>query len=335
MIDEINSRVIGAGVNEFKLIEFLVSGEKQGINLVKVKKIIEFKPEDLTKVAQSHATVLGIMEVDSDIIRVLDLSKIYGYPKKEMSEDEKRCVIITEFNDSFYGFVVDNIVKVHRISWESLQPVGRTCPTDMVVGVASVDEGLDIQIIDFETIIEKIFPNSLKQPGNERVEAEADIMDLRKDAVIICADDSKIIRKKLAYVFKKHHFPNVTICCDGGEAYDVLMDRNLKKDEVGEAFTFMVTDIEMPQMNGLTLCKKVKEKYPQLPVLILSSLISQQMMLKCVEVDANAALSKNDMESLIIEIDRLLVDQQNQKLTKLGDAKGEEDTSEGHLKISA
>ncbi len=335
MINEMDSRVIRAGVNEFKLIEFLVAGQKQGINLVKVKKIIEFKMGDLTKIAESHKTVLGIMEVDSNIVTVVDLNKVYGYPQQEMAEDDKKCIIITEFNNNLYGFVVDNIAKVHRISWAALQPVGKTCPTDMVVGVATIGDGLDIQIVDFETIIEKIFPHTLKEPSDERVKASADIMELRKDAIIICADDSKVIRKKLEYVFKKHQFANVTICNDGGEAYETLMKRNLKKEEAGEAFTFMVTDIEMPQMNGLTLCQKVKEKFPDLPVLILSSLISQQMMLKCIEVDANAALSKNDMDSLIEEIDRLLIDQYNHRLTKIGHENKGEEAPEGHLKISA
>lgn len=327
---EIESRVIRAGVNEFKLIEFHVAGQKQGINLVKVKKIIEFRPQFLTKVAETHRTVLGIMEVDGTIITVLDLAGIYSFPPIEL-DDEKKCVIITEFNNSQYGFVVDNIQKVHRISWASLQPVNKTCPTDMIVGVASVGEGLDIQIVDFETIIGKLFPNAMKLPPEDAIDAPQDIMSLRQKAVVICADDSKVIRKKLAYVFKKHNFPNVTITSDGGEAFDVLNQRN-SDPSVEEKFTFMVTDIEMPQMNGLTLCKKVKEQYPAIPVLILSSLISQQMMLKCIEVDANAALSKNDMESLISEIDRLLIDQAHARLAKIGEKKVIEE--EAHLKIA-
>lgn len=333
---EIESRVIRAGVNEFKLIEFHVAGQKQGINLVKVKKIIEFRPENLTKVAETHRTVLGIMEVDSTIITVLDLAGIYNFPvpaNQGAEGEEKKCVIITEFNNSQYGFVVDNIQKVHRISWTSLQPVNKTCPTDMIVGVASVDEGLDIQIVDFETIIGKLFPNAIKLPPEDALTAPQDIMQLRGDAIVICADDSKVIRKKLGYVFAKHNFPNVTICSDGGEAFDVLTKRN-SDPAAGEKFTFMVTDIEMPQMNGLTLCKKVKEQFPSIPVLILSSLISQQMMLKCIEVDANAALSKNDMESLITEIDRLLVDQSEARLHRIGEKTAAEEESEPHLKIA-
>ncbi len=332
---EIESRVIRAGVNEFKLIEFHVAGQKQGINLVKVKKIIEFRPQHLTRVAETHRTVLGIMEVDGTIITVLDLAGIYSFPpvdlKNENGDEEKKCVIITEFNNSQYGFVVDNIQKVHRISWASLQPVNKTCPTDMIVGVASVGENLDIQIVDFETIIGKLFPNAMKLPPEDSLTVAQDIMQLRQKAVVICADDSKVIRKKLAYVFKKHNFPNVTICSDGGEAYDVLSKRNADPI-VEEKFTFMVTDIEMPQMNGLTLCKKVKETFPAIPVLILSSLISQQMMLKCIEVDANAALSKNDMESLVNEIDRLLIDQAQARLHKIGEKPVVEETP--HLKIA-
>lgn len=310
--DDDDARVLKSGSNQFKLIEFHVGDMIHGINLLKVKKIIEFKPEEIRPVFDVPNGVLGVQEVNDQIISIIDLRTIYGIPKETKNTNMKdRAIIITEFNQTQYGFVIDQIQMVHRLSWKALQPVTESCPSDMIVAVATTGER-DILMIDFEMIIDKLYPKSLKLPPQINTDI-LDVMERRNNAVIICADDSKIIRKKLQFIFTKHSFGTVTVCTNGQEAYDELMNRNAEASENEASYTFMLTDIEMPQMDGLTLCKKVKEKFPEIPVLILSSLVSEQLILKCREVNANAALSKNNLDALVSHIDSLLLEQEENR----------------------
>jgi len=298
------TRVLKSGINQFKLLEFRVGKMKQGINLVKVKKLIGFQPEKIRPLVESPKAVLGAMEVDGRILSIIDLRKIYDVPIGPKTSEE--AILITEFNNSLYGFVLDAINKVHRLSWGDLQKLSDVVPCDMVVAVATVPDG-DVLMVDFEMIINNTFPNAMKMPP-EGHPSEAEVVGRRREAKIIAADDSKIIRKKLDYVFKKHNFTNVAIFSDGLSAYEDLMQKH--KEGTETFYTFMITDIEMPQMDGLTLCKKVKEKFPKLPVLILSSLVSDQLIIKCNEVGADDALSKDSMNDLVARIDALMLKQE-------------------------
>lgn len=313
------SQILKSGSNEFKLIEFNVGGMRQGINLLKVKKLIEFRAQSITSVFDAPKAVLGMLEIDGQIISIIDMRVVYGVAPSEANarDDFQKTIIITEFNQRQYGFIVDSINMVHRLSWKELQPVDRTCPSDLFVAIATVPTG-DVLLVDFEMIIDKLYPKSTKMPP-EISNEDLMIVQRRKNARLICCDDSKIIRKKLDHVFKKHNFLNVTICNNGLEAYNEIEKQNTStaKDQY---YTFMITDIEMPQMDGLSLCLKVKEKFPEIPVLILSSLVSDQLMQKCREVNADNAISKNRMQDLVNVIDELLGKQEKLKKERKSDS---------------
>ncbi|OFZ69130.1 MAG: hypothetical protein A2451_14795, partial [Bdellovibrionales bacterium RIFOXYC2_FULL_39_8] len=260
-------KVIESGANDFKLLEFSVGEIRQGINILKIYKIIKYCPADIRPIFNSESSIAGILNIENTIISIIDLHEVFQLKNKA---NNSSSIIITEFNQEFFGFVVDDIVAVHKISWKNLRPINDSCPSDLFVSVATIN-GKEILLTDFETVVEKVSPGILRLP-REDLSIETDTTSRRKCTKIICADDSKVIRLKLKYIFDHNHFDNVTIVADGQDALDLVIKQN-SSDNPTDHFTFMITDIEMPKMNGLTLCREIKNRYPHIPVLILSSLV--------------------------------------------------------------
>ena len=305
-------KVIESGANAFKLLEFRVGEIRQGINILKISKIIKYNKEDIRPIFNTVDAIAGLLNLEDYVISIVDLRIVFA---EKIVENPNASIVVTEFNQEYFGFIVDDVSAVHKVSWKNLQPVNETCPTDLFISVATVG-GKEILLTDFETIVTKVYPDLMKLPDVVE-DHEDEVFQRRKLAKIICADDSKVIRLKLKHIFKKHDFEDITIVANGQEAYDIVFSHN-KGDDLGEYFTFMVTDIEMPKMNGLTLCKKIKAEFPDIPVLILSSLVSEQLLVRVREVNADTAVSKNQLHQLIDEVDRLLLVQEKQQEIEAG-----------------
>ncbi|CAI3606082.1 MAG: chemotaxis protein [Clostridium neonatale] len=292
--------LLKAGTGELEIIDFLVNGIHYAINVVKIKEIIQM-PNNLTKLPDTKKEIAGLILCRDEILTLIDLKYVLT---KETTKKLGSKVIVCEFNNLKVAFNIDDVVGVKRIKWSEIRKPDDLSEGSLAVGNILLDDNVVI-MLDFEKIVTDISPAS--GISEERL-ANVDYKD-RSDIKLILADDSVLIRGLLKDTLTKAGFKNLRFFDDGKQALDFLMDLVEKK---GEYFTeevqLLITDIEMPQMDGLTLTRKIKEQevLKKLPVVIFSSLITEDLKHKGEEVKADAQLSKPEIENLIDTVDNLL-----------------------------
>lgn len=291
--------LLESGTGEVEIIEFLVNNKHYAINVIKVKEVIEV--DNVTKVPQSDPAIEGLILCREKIFPLIDLSYILG--QKNTSKGKFKT-IICEFNRVSVAFKIDEIVAVHRIGWDKILKPDDIAANPLVIGNILLKDKI-ILLLDFEKIVTDINPST--GISEERI-VNVDYKD-RSHIKVFLADDSSLIRKLLKDTLTKAGFKKLTIFDDGKQVLDKLLELVEKK---GEDFTedvqILITDIEMPQMDGHTLTRKVKEHpiLKRLPVIIFSSLITEDLKHKGTSVGADEQLSKPDIGELVNIIDNYI-----------------------------
>lgn len=291
--------LLESGTGEVEILEFVINNKFYAINVIKVKEVIE--SGKITKMPETHPAIDGLILCRGEIITLIDLKYIL---EKQKNTDEKSKTIICEFNKIKVAFKIDNIVGVHRIGWDKIMKPDEVSINSLVIGNILMNDKI-ILLLDFEKIVTDINPST--GISEERI-VNVDYKD-RSNIKIVLADDSALIRKLLKETLTKAGFKNLKIFDDGKQALNYL--ENLAKNK-GEDFIeevqILVTDIEMPQMDGHTLTRKVKEHsiLKKLPVIIFSSLITGDLKHKGEAVGADAQLSKPEVNELVSVIDKFL-----------------------------
>ncbi len=289
-----------SGTNELEVLEFTVGSNHYGINVAKIKEIVPF--HTITPVPNSHPNIEGIFMPRDLIITVIDLAKVIN---ARPSEDvQKDMFIITNFNQLNVAFHVHSVVGIHRVSWaDIISPDSTVSSADsgIATGVIKINGQLII-ILDFEKIVSDISPETgLKVSDIESLEGRE-----RSSAHIISVEDSPLLGAMISNSLKKSGYINLTRFSNGKEAWDYLQE--VKNGGIQNDIACVITDIEMPQMDGHRLTKLIKsdEYLKSIPVVIFSSLINEQMRIKGESLGADAQLSKPEIGKLVSEIDRLL-----------------------------
>ena len=282
-------------------MSLLSNGNHYAINVVKVKEVIEMPKNGLTKLPDPKPEIAGLILCREEIITLIDLKYIIT---KQKTENIGSKIIICEFNKIKVSFSIDDVVGVHRIKWSEIRKPDDLSENSLAVGNILLD-GKVIIMLDFEKIVTDISPSS--GISEDRL-IEVEYKD-RSDVKLVLADDSALIRRLLKDTLTKAGFKNLRIFDDGKQALDFFKEL---VEEKGENFNkyaqILITDIEMPQMDGLTLTRKIKEDVilKKLPVVIFSSLITDELRHKGESVKADAQLSKPEIEELVDIIDKLL-----------------------------
>ncbi len=292
--------LLESGTGELEIIEFMVNGNKYAINVVKVKEVIPM-PDKLTKLPDARKEIAGLILCRDEILSLIDLKYVLT---KQRTQKIGNNVIVCEFNKIKVAFNIDDVIGVHRIKWEEIRKPDDLVESSLAVGNILIN-GEVILMLDFEKIVTDICPSSgISEDRLVSVEYKD-----RSDIKLVLADDSSLIRKLLNDTLTKAGFKNLRVFDDGKQAYDYLDALAEKKGEdFIEDVQMLITDIEMPQMDGLTLTRKVKEHkvLNKLPVIIFSSLITDELRHKGESVRADAQLSKPEIEELIGVVDKLL-----------------------------
>jgi two-component system, chemotaxis family, chemotaxis protein CheV len=295
--------LLESGTNELEIVEFTIGGNNFGINVAKVKEIMPY--ESVTKVPNSHPCIKGIFKPRDSIITVVDLPKYLGMSESET--EKKNMLIIANFNKLNIAFKVHGVVGIHRISWAQIEKPDQTIfggREGLATGIVKLDNKL-IMILDFEKIVVDISPQTGIQIS------EIDKLGPRERSIkpIIIAEDSQMLAKMLEEALTKAGYSNLTITSNGQEAWNIL--ENIKKSgaTLREKAACLITDIEMPQMDGHHLTKLVKEDeyLKNLPVIIFSSLINEDMYKKGISLGADAQISKPEIGNLVSLIDKLIL----------------------------
>lgn len=288
------------GTNELEILEFVVGGNSYGINVAKIREIIPYQP--VTPVPNAHPSIEGIFMPRDVMITAIDLSNCLQLGAAKSGG----LFIVTSFNKLDIAFHVESVVDIHRVSWADIIKPTTT--------VASVEDGIStgiinykgklIIILDFEKIVTDINPDT----GIKLSEIDALGARERNSVPIIIAEDSLLLNKLISDSLRKAGYDNVVRCENGQEAWNVIQDCK-KMGTLEEHFQLLITDIEMPLMDGHHLLKLIRED-PQtadIPVIIFSSLINEEMRRKGEQLGANAQLSKPEIGNLVTQIDELVL----------------------------
>ena len=292
--------LLESGTNELEILEFTLGDNHYGINVAKIREILQYTP--VTPVPNSHPSVEGIFMPRDTMITVIDLCKVIKVaPSQDVRKD---MFIITNFNNLNVAFHVHTVVGIHRVSWaDIITPDSTVSSADngIATGIVKIDNQLII-ILDFERIVADISPETgLKVSDIEALEGRE-----RNTSHIVMAEDSPLLMALLSDSLKKAGYNNLTCCVNGQEAWDYMC--KVKHREVPDDVKCIITDIEMPLMDGHRLTKLVKsdEMLSKIPVVIFSSLINDQMRKKGESLGADVQLSKPEIGLLVNESDKLL-----------------------------
>jgi two-component system chemotaxis response regulator CheV len=292
-----NNILLESGTGEVEVLEFVIDEKFYAINVMKIKEVIE--STKVTKVPDAHPAIAGLILCRGEIITLIDLKYILENHK---NNDEKSKTIICEFNKVKVAFKIDNIVGVHRIGWDKIMKPDDISSNSLVIGNILINERI-LLLLDFEKIVTDINPST--GISADRI---VDVGSREKTNIkIVLADDSALIRKLLKETLTKAGFNNLRFFDDGKQALDYLLKiAEQKGQNFRDEAELLITDIEMPQLDGHTLTRKVKE-HPilrDLPVVIFSSLITGDLKHKGFSVGADEQLSKPEIGELVNVIDK-------------------------------
>jgi len=296
--------LLETGTNEFEMLEFYLdevgseNGEVErgsfGMNVAKVMEVIE-SPNLERKDYAANPCFLGTIPLRNIVLPVIDLSIWLGIERNRHPHEN---IIVTQFSNSIQGFLVSGVVEIHRLNWQKLIPPGkfiRHLKTKSIVGMVDLGDHF-IQLLDLEHIVSVLNPKAVEENWKTSVKAT------EKYKALI-ADDSPTIRKMLEKNLTNANF-DVQIVDNGGEAFQFLMDIKEKVDTLGvpvtELLNVIISDIEMPLMDGFTLTKNIKEDavLQELPVILYSSIITDELRHKGDSVKADFQVAKPDMNKM-------------------------------------
>lgn len=293
--------LLESGTNEIEIMQFTINEELYGINVAKVREIM--MADKVKPVPHSHSAVEGIFKPRDILLTVVDLPKYLT--NQECEKHSRDLFIITNFNKMHIAFRVHTVVGISRISWEDIQKPDNTIShgeEGVATGIAQCGGHL-VTILDFEKIVAEIAPETGIQMDEITKMGERDTHDEK----IILAEDSILLTKMILDSLSKAGYVNVTNFNNGKEAWDYL--ESLKKSgTLREKADLIITDIEMPEMDGHRLTKLVKsdEAMKDIPLIIFSSLINTEMRIKGKQLGADEQLSKPEIGHLVEVMDTLL-----------------------------
>lgn len=296
-----NGILLETGTNEIEIMEFTIHNNLFGINVAKVREIMMSAP--VKPMPHAHPAVEGIFKPRDIVITVVDLPKyLSGEPCEKGPKD---LFIVTNFNKMFVAFRVHSVVGISRISWQDIHKPDNTISggtEGVTTGIAQCGDDL-VSILDFEKIVAEIAPQTSIQISEVEALGQRD----RRENPIWVAEDSILLSQMIRTSLTRAGYENVTMFPNGAELWDAL--QKYQEDEnLSDHVALIITDLEMPQMDGHRLTKLIKSSsiFQKIPVVIFSSLITEEMRRKGKEVGADEQLSKPEIGHLIGILDTLL-----------------------------
>ena len=292
--------LLESGTNELEVMEFVIADQHYGVNVSKVVEIIRREP--VTPMPNSNPYVEGVFRQRDIVLTLVNLAAYLGLPP---SEDEDRDIlIITKFNNTQTAFHVHNVQGIHRLSWTDIEKPDTAIyggVDSLATGIAKIEDRL-VTIIDFERILADINPSSGIQLSDLDQLGERE----RIDKKVLVAEDSMLLEKMITESLDKAGYRNVHCCTNGKDAWEKLLQYKALGGDIEKQVSCVITDIEMPQMDGHRLLKLIRDDdvLKVLPVIVFSSLITDEMRIKGESLKATAQIAKPDILDLVGLIDQ-------------------------------
>ena len=291
--------LLDAGTNELEVLVFGLGKGSYGINVAKVREVIQ--PLPLSVCPNQPESVLGMFNLRGHVLPLVDLPGYLNIATLQ-GEDKSSRIIVTEFNGMQAGFQVERVEQIYRISWSQMRPPADAqidSKNSAVTGIIEMDERM-ILMLDFESIVDHI--RMLDKMHIKEVDNEQQVD--RSSRRVFFAEDSSFIRNVIQSLLVNSGYTQVKGFNNGAEAWNAIQQA---KSE-GQLPDAIVTDIEMPQLDGLTLTKQIKAdpELQKIPVIVFSSLITEDTKHKGDRVGANAQITKPQFPDVVKLLDRLI-----------------------------
>lgn len=293
--------LLETGTGEAEVLEFRVGEGDYAINVIKIKEILEV--DNISPVPKANASVIGLTMVRGAIIPLVDMKFVLT---GEHTNKTRFTTLLCEFNQNQVAFCVDFVKGIQRVPWKNIQKPDAIIDDkgSLVIGNITFDNRI-VMMLDFEKVVSDIAPAT--GINDERIEKI--VKKDRSNLKVVLSDDSPLIRKVLFEALTKAGFSQLRFFNDGQQAWNYFEDLLERKGEnFKDEVDILITDIEMPQMDGHTLTRKIKENpvLKTLPVVIFSSLITETLKHKGESVHVDAQLSKPEIENLVDVVDKLV-----------------------------
>jgi len=291
----VDQRTQLAGRNRLELLMFRLGGKQlYGINVFKVREVLQCP--SLSIVPQSHPVVRGISNIRGQTISIMDLSMAVGGPPIE--DIKNSFVIISEYNRSIQGFLVHEVDRIVNLNWKDIHapPSGTAAGSSYLTAVTHVDGEL-VEVIDVERVMAEVV--GVKQDLSRHIIDQFEAPRDQKNLVLV-SDDSMVARKQVCKTLENDMSLETITTKNGKEAIDVLKKWADNKDPKLDRLAMVVSDIEMPEMDGYTFTTEVRadERLKNLYIILhtsMSGVFNQTMVDK---VGANKFIPKFDPDLL-------------------------------------
>ncbi|WP_018878978.1 chemotaxis protein CheV [Thioalkalivibrio sp. ALE9] len=292
-IDDVNQRTQLVGQNRMELLLFHLGGSQTfGINVFKVREVIPSPP--LRQIPGSMSVVRGVATLRGGTVPIIDLARAMGLRSAAGTGDSgEQKVVVTEFNRSVQGFWVSAVDRIVNVNWQDVKsPPRGTGRESFLVAVTEIDNKL-VEIIDVERVLSIV--NPLPSEVSESIRADATPAGGRK---VVIVDDSVVARKQIEGAIRGLGF-EYEVFKDGQEALDFL-EQKAGEGPVRDQIELVISDIEMPRMDGYTLTARIRDNpaLKDLKVLLHSSLSGEFNTDMVKRAGADAFLSKFNPDEL-------------------------------------
>lgn len=289
VLDTVDQRTKLVGQNRLELLLFRLDGDQiYGINVFKVREVLQCPK--LTEIPQRNPIVRGIAHIRGGTISVMDMNLAMG---NSPLPDINNCfVIISEYNMAVQGFLVKAVEKIVNLNWENIHPPPKgTGKGSYLTAVTEVDNRI-VEIIDVEKILSEVSPMQ-EEIGSEIIKPETVQSASAKDLAVLIADDSSVARKQIKRCVEQLGV-RTHLVADGRQALDHLRELADKGENINDHYVLLISDIEMPEMDGYTLTASIRDdpRLKDMHILLHTSLsgVFNEAMVK--RVGANNFLAK-------------------------------------------
>ena len=307
--------LLQSDTNELEIVEFRIDEVDwhgnvipcyYGVNVAKVREIIRLP--QMSKVVNAKPGVEGMIKLREKVITIINLATVLGKDTGDMVADR---VVVLEFNNIMVGVLVHSVSRIYRISWQNVEPPSRSVHSDQVTGLVKMDNRI-ILVLDFEKIVGELCSQSALRPIDNAELQEREIDANRSQKTIVVADDSLFIRNTMCSTLRGAGYV-VEEAENGALAWEIIQRKVEESAKAGtdirKIMSLLITDVEMPQMDGLHLTSLVRkvDALKNVPIVIFSSLASDDNRRKWIGLGAQHILTKPDLPNLVKVADELAV----------------------------
>lgn len=305
--------LLESDTNELEIVEFRIDEVDwngnvlpcyYGVNVAKVREIIRLPK--MSRIVNAKPGIEGMIKLRDKVITIINLATVLNKTTGDLLADR---VVVLEFNNLMVGVLVHSVSRIYRISWKNVEPPSAAVHSEEVTGLVKMEDRI-ILVLDFEKIVAELCSESALKPLDALMMNRAESNPERENRTVLVADDSHFIRKTLCGSLRGAGY-TVIEAENGAEAWKIIQETMQKAAQDGSYFKkyiqMLITDVEMPQMDGLHLTSLVRKEdsLKDLPVAIFSSLASEDNKRKWIGLGANCILTKPDLPKLVDVVDEL------------------------------